>query len=136
MSNPSKSLEELDGPWAGPPWDTDLIVRVNQLRKRPIGTLGAEDLRVLIGQEIGLPRLIPLALDVLEREPLAEGDFYPGDLLSAVVAAEVWIADHDELWERLLRVVSAALGDARIREPSFEPLYERLGRFATEQFID
>jgi hypothetical protein len=54
-----------------------------------------EDLRLLIGQRAGLPVVLPLALGYLERDPLIEGDLYPGDLLSAVlqVPAGFW-ADH------------------------------------------
>ncbi|MFC7276617.1 contact-dependent growth inhibition system immunity protein [Paractinoplanes rhizophilus] len=29
--------------------------------------------------------LVPLALDQVEQDPLAEGDFYPGDLLDALI---------------------------------------------------
>jgi hypothetical protein len=39
----------------------------------------------MIGQNIGLTYLIPLAIEQLQRDPLVEGDYYPGDLLAAVV---------------------------------------------------
>ncbi|WP_458351676.1 contact-dependent growth inhibition system immunity protein [Micromonospora schwarzwaldensis] len=39
----------------------------------------------MLGQEIGVPALLPLAVQVLLRDPLAEGDYYPGDLLSNVL---------------------------------------------------
>lgn len=42
-------------------------------------------MRLLIRQDVGLPYLLPLALEVLRDNPLAEGDMYEGDLLSAVV---------------------------------------------------
>jgi len=41
----------------------------------------------MIGQQISLEYLMPIALKVLEEEPLAEGDFYPGDLLCNVLRA-------------------------------------------------
>lgn len=49
----------------------------------------------MIGQRIGLPWLFPLALEALEAEPLAEGDFYPGDLLAAVlrVGPDLWLGE-------------------------------------------
>ncbi len=31
----------------------------------------------MIGQSIGLPSLVPLALDILEQNPLAEGECRP-----------------------------------------------------------
>jgi len=42
----------------------------------------------MLGQEIGVPALLPLAVKVLLRDPVAEGDHYPGgDLLSSVSVA-------------------------------------------------
>ncbi|MEV6140307.1 contact-dependent growth inhibition system immunity protein [Nocardia sp. NPDC051990] len=51
------------------------------LRRKPIGFFTAEDLRIMLGQHERTSALLPRALDVLERNPLAEGDYYPGDLL-------------------------------------------------------
>jgi len=39
----------------------------------------------MIGQRIALDHLVPRAIEILEVDPLAEGDFYPGDLLAAVL---------------------------------------------------
>ncbi|MGW3917080.1 contact-dependent growth inhibition system immunity protein [Streptomyces sp. NPDC005070] len=50
-----------------------------------MGKLTVEDLRLLIGQDLGLAYLLPLALEVLRDDPMAEGDTYEGDLLSAVL---------------------------------------------------
>ncbi|GAA2884608.1 hypothetical protein Acy02nite_17840 [Actinoplanes cyaneus] len=90
-----QSLEEIEGDaWGDAPADaTKLIATVHELRRKPIGLLQAEDLRVLLGQREGIPVLVPRALDILERDPLAEGDYYPGDLLNAVlnrVPADYW----------------------------------------------
>jgi hypothetical protein len=58
----------------------------------PLAELSVEDLRLLIAQRIGLRFVVPLALDRLAVDPLVSGDFYPGDLLTAVlrVAPEFW----------------------------------------------
>jgi hypothetical protein len=89
-----QSLEQIEGDfWGDPPADaTRLIATVHELRQRPVDQLGIEDLRVLIAQRLGLDVLVPLALARLEVNPLAEGDFYPGDLLVAVlrVAPAYW----------------------------------------------
>ena len=91
------SLEQVEGVvWGEPPAGSSRLVEtVHALRRRPIAELGIEDLRVMIGQHVGLPVLVPRALQVLEADPLAEGDFYPGDLLVAVVRvpAAYWIGD-------------------------------------------
>ncbi|MFF2126737.1 contact-dependent growth inhibition system immunity protein [Streptomyces olivochromogenes] len=94
--NRARSLEELERDrWQAPPADaTRLVATVHALRSRPIGTLTVEDLRLLIGQDVGLPVLLPLAVEVLRDNPLAEGDMYEGDLLSAVLTRSpaVWSA--------------------------------------------
>ena len=57
-----------------------------------------EDLRFIILQEIGLSRYIPMAIQKLEDNIFAEGDFYEGDLLSAVlqVSDEYWKSHNEE----------------------------------------
>jgi hypothetical protein len=47
----------------------------------------------MIGQDFGLDYLIPLAIEKLKENILAEGDFYPGDLLKAVAGSK------REFWE-------------------------------------
>jgi hypothetical protein len=82
-----QSLEQIEGDfWGDPPSDaTRLITTVHALRRKPIGQLGTEDVRVLVAQRVGLDVVVPVALARLEQDPLAEGDFYPGDLLAAVL---------------------------------------------------
>jgi hypothetical protein len=96
-----QSLEEIEGDaWGDAPADASkLVATVHELRRKPIGSLEVEDLRVLLGQREGVPVLVPRALHILEHDPLAEGDYYPGDLLTAVlkrVPAEYWAARPNE----------------------------------------
>ena len=130
MSEPdkSRSLEEIeDDYWGDPPADaTRLISTVHALRTRPIGALDAEGLRLLISQQIGLDALVPLALDHVERDPLAEGDFYPGDLLDALmrrVPESYWQAHEDQRAQ--VRTVAEALDPAE----TFDLLYTRAAEF-------
>ncbi|MCP3976297.1 MAG: hypothetical protein GY720_17575 [bacterium] len=82
----SQSLEELEGDcWGNPGQTTPLVRSCHRLRKVPIGQLGPSELRLLIGQQIGLVRLVPLALDRLSDEPMLDATHYPGDLLDAVL---------------------------------------------------
>lgn len=64
-------------------------------------------MRLLIGQDVGLPYLLPLALKVLRDNPMAEGDMYEGDLLSAVLTRNpaVW-AKSSGLGPELRAIVS------------------------------
>ncbi len=88
------TLDTVDPPAWGPapPDATPLIKRCHQLRTKPLKDFTVEDLRIMIGQQIALNRLVPLALDRLQRDPLVEGDYYPGDLLASVLRADaaVW----------------------------------------------
>ncbi|MBH1936928.1 hypothetical protein I5Q34_22100 [Streptomyces sp. AV19] len=106
------SLEELEGDrWGDPPAGAGrLVAAAYALRRRPVGSLDPEDLRLLIGQDIGLPHLLPVAVGLLRADPLAEGDLYPGDLLSAVLTRNpaAWRAVPEAARE--LRAVVTGLG--------------------------
>jgi len=105
-----KSLELLEGVDAGePPYDSYLVRTVHALRKKPIGEFTTEDLRITIGQGIGLAYLLPLALERLEIEPLATGHFYCGDLLTNVIRAELEWGGSREVGDRLQVVIERAL---------------------------
>lgn len=65
----------------------------------------------MIGQEIALPYLIPLAIDVLQQEPLAEGDFYRGDLLASVIRSASWLRNQPSLLARMVSIVERGLAD-------------------------
>src|SRR5262245_59785719 len=103
-----KSLQELEEhDWGEPSQDdTSLVTRCLRLRRKPLCEFTVGNLRIMIGQRISLSILIPLAVERLEEEPLAEGSFYPGDLLQAVIGAgeEFW-ASHPDSFQRVRRVV-------------------------------
>lgn len=109
----TSSLEALEGiPWPPPPADaTRLVSTVHELRRRPVGALDAEGLRLLITQDVGLPYLLPLAVGLLRADPMAEGDLYEGDLLSAALtrAASAW-SEVPEAARELRDIVSGAIG--------------------------
>jgi hypothetical protein len=112
--NRARSLEDLErDDWGDPkPDDTGLVARCLAARRVPIGALSIEQLRMLIGQRIGLAYLVVIAIEAVERDPFVSGDLYPGDLLSAlsVLPREAWTA-MPELRERL-RVALARAADA------------------------
>ncbi|WP_327318833.1 contact-dependent growth inhibition system immunity protein [Streptomyces sp. NBC_01235] len=84
-----RTLDELDPPrWAPPSPDATRLVRtVHELRRVPLGELGAADLRTLLSQQVALPYVLPLAVRLLIEEPLLDAWFYEGDLLLAAVNA-------------------------------------------------
>lgn len=82
-----KTLENLEKDyWKNPDYDSHLVRRCHELRKLPLDKFSTEDLRIMIGQQINLDYLIPLALEVLTIDLFAQGDFFEGDLLKNVLA--------------------------------------------------
>lgn len=104
------SLEQVeDDFWGQPPSGASYLIRtVHRLRSKPVGSLGAEDLRIMIGQQVGVDTLVPLALTRLTREPLLEGDSYPGDVLAAVLRVDdgYW-REHPEDLQAVNEIVSS-----------------------------
>ncbi|NVJ97706.1 MAG: hypothetical protein HWE25_06115 [Alphaproteobacteria bacterium] len=87
-SDRTKTLEQLDGEkWGKPSFPSSLVVRCHALRQKPIGNFDASDLRIMIGQKFGRQWLLPLAIELLEQNPLLESDFYAGDLLQQCLRA-------------------------------------------------
>ena len=128
------SLEQIEGNvWGDPPSGaTHLITTVHRLRRKPIGTLTAEDLRMLIAQRLGLDVLVPRALARLERDPLLEGDFYPGDVLVAALKLPVdyWARHLDQLarLDAVAASVTAPDGDLAADLEGFRDRTRGLGR--------
>jgi hypothetical protein len=105
-----KTLEELDcEDWGKPEYDSYLVTTCHRLRRVPLRELEIEDLRILVGQQISLKYLLPSALDRLECDPFAEGDFYPGDLLKSVLEVSVGFWEqHPDLRLRMDRIIETA----------------------------
>jgi hypothetical protein len=62
-----------------------LLARCEGLQDIPLQDYSIEDLRLLVGQQLGLRWLIPLALAHLTHNLFSEGDYYAGDLLASVL---------------------------------------------------
>jgi len=128
-STSSKSLMELEGSPVREPTETDtpLVQTCLQLMRIPLEQLTTESLRLLIGQQIGLIFLMPLALDRLETDAFAAGDLYVGDLLHAVVRAppKFWAAQ-PQLRSRLDHIVMDLKDRILFLERDVFPNYERI----------
>jgi hypothetical protein len=106
-----RTLGELEGEaYVSPEGGSRVNSELRRLRHVPLKRLRIEDLRFLIGQTRGLQLLVPMALDHLEVHPLAEGDYYPGDLLASVadVGDSFWRV-HPNLRRRLVKALQLAL---------------------------
>ena len=98
-----KTLQQLDKQDFGKSTiEFNLVTTIQNLRNKPLIDFTIEDLRVIIGQNFNLEILIPIALEKLEQNILAEGDLYEGDLLKTVLESDslYWNA-HREQWAKL-----------------------------------
>ncbi|MFB9862919.1 contact-dependent growth inhibition system immunity protein [Rufibacter immobilis] len=87
----NKTLEDLEGKIWPPVNSSDsshLVITCHALRKKKLSTFSIEDLRIMIGQGVGLKYMIPLAIEILRNNILAEGDLYEGDLLMKVLVSD------------------------------------------------
>ncbi|MEV6446110.1 contact-dependent growth inhibition system immunity protein [Amycolatopsis sp. NPDC051716] len=130
----SLTLEQIeDRRWGNPPADaTRLIKTVYELRQKPVGSMDIEDLRVLLLQHEGIDVLVPIALTQLEQNPLAEGDFYPGDLLTAVLKLPqaYWQRQPDQR-RRTSAVITAAeaLGNLDDHNAPHDTIWQQINMF-------
>lgn len=83
-----RSLSELEGHFSVHCVEAEcgLAARCAVAAQKKLRNLNAEDLRLLIGQKIGLEHLVPLALNLLEKDLLCAGALYRGDLLHSVLS--------------------------------------------------
>lgn len=106
----TNSLETLLGKWPDPvpraADSTPIELRLYALYRQDIAAFSSDDLRFMIGQGRGLEILVPIALDLIESDPLLEVGYYAGDLLSVVlqVPDRYW-ANNGALKQKLLGIL-------------------------------
>ncbi|MFH8688206.1 contact-dependent growth inhibition system immunity protein [Streptomyces anulatus] len=96
-----------------PPNGTDLVKAVHNLRKRPINLLTAWEMSRLIGQDVGIPWLLPIALKHL-RETVSDqplGAFYDDDLLTTVLTRRSPVRHSNPQWAADLKEIISLLED-------------------------
>jgi hypothetical protein len=106
--NESKSIEELENDsWQDIEFPTPLVEKCYRYRKVPINDLSVEQVRLLLGQKIGLRFLVPKAIQFLRKDILSEGDFFPGDLLIQILRLDThdW-KDNRELHTEFNRLLT------------------------------
>lgn len=63
---------------------------------------------MLVGQNIGLPFVVPLALEILERDVLVEASYFRGDLLAATLQADSsFFEGNPDLRSRVEKLIAA-----------------------------
>ena len=110
-----------------------LVTRIAELQYKKLDQFDVEDIRICIGQDglwkdKSLRILISLAIVELDKNLLAEGDMYEGDLLESVfrVRSEFWTKNKDLheqvilLFERSRDHINLQSISDRIRKELFE----------------
>lgn len=132
------TLEQLENEyWGEPGYPSHLVITCHQLRQKPLRDFTIEDLRIMIGQNISLDILVPLAMERLHQNIMAEGNCYPGDLLQNVVAADpkYWEKHPDnhrklvKLYKNNLPAIQKMVGYS-IHPREFMKMNERFDKFA------
>ena len=104
----NRSLQELEGvDWGEPTYHTSLVIDCHRLRRVALKDFTDDDLARMLGQQISLPFLVPLAIEAVRKRPCQSGElYYGGTLLSALlgVEAEFW-KSRQELALEALHVV-------------------------------
>lgn len=84
-----KSLNSLIGNWQGEipkeNYSSSIQLRTYSLYLKRIKDYGKDDVRFMIGQEIGIKYLVPIALSYLKDDVLLEANYYKGDLLKVIL---------------------------------------------------
>lgn len=84
----NQSLQELENSnWGDPEGGSSLEHECLKLRRLPLIEFRGSDLLRMISQDIGIEYLIPMAIERLRTDPLADRDDYPGSLLGALFKA-------------------------------------------------
>ena len=108
----SLSLEALTGLVEGDPREapTPMVAAIQRSWRKPLAQLTAEEIGRLVVQLYGFPYVLDLVVPKLEADPLYDGGYYPGDVLSNLLRAEpdIW-ADRPEYRDRLESLYKRAL---------------------------
>jgi hypothetical protein len=105
------SLSQLiDKTWNEDNLDTQIVYNIQRLWRLPLKEYTPSDLREMINSNIGIRYLVPLALELLSKQPLLEANFFPGDLLDSVIGikTEYWL-QHSLYKDKIIEISRSAL---------------------------
>jgi len=130
-----KTLEQLENDYWPPLTSNEgsyLLNTCHELRSKKINSFEIEDLRIMIGQSIGLKYLVPYAIEELKGNILAEGHFYEGDLLKAILSSdfEYW-KNERENWKSICDLFESniAVLESETHKPIRKGWFEAFEKF-------
>ena len=115
-----------------PRLQSSVALRAHALAEKCLSELTPGDIAFCLRQKIALPHVVPLALDLLDDNPIVEVEFYDGDLLVSLLLASKTHAltelETTRLWDAcggaeaaaktLAEVVVPEVAAFRSRQPS------------------
>ncbi len=125
---PGRSLEELENDrWGEPSYGSYVVTTSHSARQKPINRLTDEEIRLLIGQKIGLKYLLPIAVKMVESAPARMVTYYQGDLTKYLLELDHdnWKDNPDE-FKRFRKVVTENLDSIRKIEEIPNDLISRM----------
>jgi hypothetical protein len=134
LTHLDKTLEQLDGDVVSmPEYDSALVLKCRRLRSVPLNEFTVEDVRLMIGQDLSLEYLMPIAIEHLEKNPFVAGDYYPGDLLKNAlgIRLDFW-EQHPELLRKMQLIAEKAsleLSALQVIDEIRQDLAEKLDAF-------
>ncbi len=79
-----QSLEQIEGVWGEPGFDSGLVLRCHAARKKPIDELSDLELATLLNQNIGVKHVLPEAVRRLAKNYPDDTEYFTGQLKEAV----------------------------------------------------
>jgi hypothetical protein len=125
-----RTLDTVDPPAWGPapPDATPLITRCHELRTKPLRDFTAEDLSIMIGQQVALRPLVGLALDRLRPDSLVDHDEYPRDLLASVLRVDPSYWERSPDYDQVLQQIALGARERFNLDPELQELIETFNR--------
>jgi hypothetical protein len=100
MVDRTRSINQIRG-WTANSYRprTSLVERHEAATETPLRELSAAQIAMLIRQKTELELVLPLALEILAEQPLLDAEYYPGDLLNAVLGIpDTYWQSHQNDW--------------------------------------
>ena len=79
-----QSLEQIEGVWGKPEFESGLVLRCHAARKKPIDKLSDLELATLLNQDIGVKHILPEAIRRLAKDQPDDTEYFTGQLKEAV----------------------------------------------------
>lgn len=87
-------------------YSSSIQLRSYKLYNRRIADYSVDDIRFMIGQEIGAEYLIPIAFNYLRDDLLLDACYYEGDLLNSILSLpEVFWKENPSLYRELYNIL-------------------------------